>query len=247
MEKKAALVTGGTRGIGRAVVLQLAENGYQTILANYLQNDVEAKKTQSILRSKGADCALLKANLANLDEIDDLFKQVEVHCNRIDAYVHCAALNAFKPLIKIKPNQWDLTINVNTRSFLYIVQKCVSLMPEGGSIVAISSLGSTKFIPNYGAMGPAKSALESIVRYLAAELAPVKIRVNAVCGGIIKTDSLMQFPDAGNYLKEIVERTPAGRIGKPEDIANAVLFLCSSSSEFVYGHVFVVDGGLSLF
>jgi enoyl-[acyl-carrier protein] reductase III len=247
MEKKAALVTGGTRGIGRAVVLQLAENGYQIILANYLQNDVEAKKTQSILKSKGADCELIRANLANLDEIDDLFKQVEVHCNHIDAFVHCAALNAFKPLIKIKPNQWDLTINVNTRSFLYSVQKCVSLMPEGGSIVAISSLGSTKVIPNYGAMGPAKSALESIVRYLAAELAPVKIRVNAVCGGIIETDSLMQFPDAENYLKEIVERTPAGRIGKPEDIANAVLFLCSSSAEYVYGHVFVVDGGLSLF
>ena len=216
-------------------------------MANYLQNDVEAKKTQSILKSKGVECVLIKANLANLDEIDDLFKQVEVHCNRIDAYVHCAALNAFKPLMKIKPNQWDLTININTRSFLYSVQKCVSLMPEGGSIVAISSLGSTKVIPNYGAMGPAKSALESIVRYLAAELASEKIRVNAVCGGIIETDSLMQFPDAEYYLKEIVERTPAGRIGKPEDIADAVLFLCSASAEFVYGHVFVVDGGLSLF
>ena len=247
MEKKAALVTGGTRGIGRAVVLQLAENGYQIVLANYLQNDVEAKKTQSILKSKGADCALLKANLANLDEIDDLFKQVKIHCNHIDAFVHCAAINAFKPLIKIKPNQWDLTLNINTRGFLYSVQKCVSLMPEGGSIVAISSLGSARVIPNYGAMGPAKSALESIVRYLAAELAPENIRVNAVCGGIIETDSLMQFPDAEYYLKDIVERTPAGRIGKPEDVANAVLFLCSSSAEFVYGHVFVVDGGLSLF
>jgi enoyl-[acyl-carrier protein] reductase III len=227
--------------------LQLAENGYQTILANYLQNDVEAKKTQSILRSKGANCELIRANLANLDEIDDLFKQVEIHCNHIDAFVHCAALNAFKPLIKVKPNQWDLTLNINTRGFLYSVQKCVSLMPVGGSIVAISSLGSARVIPNYGAMGPAKSALESTVRYLAAELAPEKIRVNAVCGGIIETDSLMQFPDAEYYMKDIVERTPAGRIGKPEDIANAVLFLCSSSAEFVYGHVFVVDGGLSLF
>ena len=120
-------------------------------------------------------------------------------------------------------------------------------MPSGGSIVAISSLGSTRVIPNYGAMGPAKSALESIVRYLAVELAAKNIRVNAVCGGIIETDSIMQFPDAENYLKEIVERTPAGRIGKPEDIANAVLFLCSTAAEFVYGHVFIVDGGLSLF
>ena len=247
MEKKAALVTGGTRGIGRAVVLQLAENGFQIIFANYLQNDLEAKKTQSILRSKGADCILLKANLANLDDIDDLFKEVENHCNHLDVFVHCAALNAFKPLIKIKPNQWDLTLNINARGFLYSVQKCVALMPSGGSIVAISSLGSTRVIPNYGAMGPAKSALESIVRYLAVELAAKNIRVNAVCGGIIETDSIMQFPDAENYLKEIVERTPAGRIGKPEDIANAVLFLCSTAAEFVYGHVFIVDGGLSLF
>lgn len=247
MEQKAALVTGGTRGIGRAIVLQLAEKGYQIILANYLQNDFEAEKTQSILKSKGANCALLKANLANLDDIDDMFKEVENQCSRIDAFVHCAALNAFKPLIKIKPNQWDLTLNINTRGFLYSVQKCVPLMPAGGSIVAISSLGSTRVIPNYGAMGPAKSALESVVRYLAAELAHQKIRVNAVCGGIIETDSLMQFPDSENYLNKVVEHTPAGRIGKPEDIANAVLFLCSTAAEFVYGHVFVVDGGLSLF
>jgi len=247
MEKKAALVTGGTRGIGRAVVMTLADNGYQIILANYLQNDHEAKKTQSILRSKGADCVLLKANLAILDDIDDLFKKVEDHCKHIDVFVHCAALNAFKPLINVKPNQWDLTLNINTRGFLYSVQKCVALMPAGGSIVAISSLGSAKVIPNYGAMGPAKSALESIVRYLAAELAVENIRVNAVCGGIIETDSLMQFPDAENYIKKIVGHTPAGRIGKPEDIANAVLFLCSAAAEFVYGHVFTVDGGLSLF
>lgn len=247
MEKKAALVTGGTRGIGRAVALQMAENGYQIILANYLQNDVEAEKTRYILKSKGVNCAIIKANLANLDDIDELFKEVDNHCNQIDAFVHCAALNAFKPLIKIKPNQWDLTLNINARGFLYSVQKCIPLMSTGGSIVAISSLGSTRVIPNYGAMGPTKSALESIVRYLGAELAPEKIRVNAVCGGIIETDSLMQFPDAENYLKKIVEHTPAGRIGKPEDIAKAVLFLCSAAAEFVYGHVFVVDGGLSLF
>ena len=127
------------------------------------------------------------------------------------------------------------------------MQKCVPLMPAGGSIVAISSLGSTRVIPNYGAMGPAKSALESIVRYLAAELAHDNIRINAVCGGIIETDSLMQFPDYENYIKKIVEHTPAGRIGKPEDIADAVGFLCSPAADFVHGHVFVVDGGLSLF
>ena len=247
MEKKAALVTGGTRGIGRAVVTQLAEHGYEIILANYLQNDVEAEKTQAILKSKGASCTLIKANLANPDDIDNLFKEVENRCNHLDAFVHCAALNAFKPLIKIKPNQWDLTLNINARGFLYCVQKSVPLMPTGGSIVAISSLGSTRVIPNYGAMGPTKSALESIVRYLAAELAPEKIRVNAICGGIIETDSLKQFPVAENYLINVVEHTPAGRIGKPEDIAHAVLFLCSQAAEFMCGQVFVVDGGLSLF
>lgn len=222
MERGAALISGGTRGIGRAIALKLAGDGYNPVFINYLQNDQEADITRNLLGSIGTDCILLKANLVSLNEIDDMFKKISENGSNIGAFVHCAALNTFKPLSSIKPNQWDLTLNINTRAFLYCTQKCISKMKEGGSIVAISSLGSQRVLPNYGAMGPAKSALESTVKYLAVELARHQIRINAVSGGIIKTDSIYRFPGATDWLEEVVKKTPAGRIGMPDDIANAV-------------------------
>jgi enoyl-[acyl-carrier protein] reductase III len=246
MKYKSCLVTGGTRGIGRAVSIQMVKSGYRSIFINYLQNDTEASKTQNLLTSLGAKCILLKANLADLDAIDGLYTEIKKTCKNLDAFIHCAALNTFKPTIKVKPNQWDLVLNINTRSFLYSVQKCVSMMPAGGSIIALSSLGSQRVIPNYGVMGPAKAALESLVKNLAVELASENIRVNAVCGGIIETESIKQFPNSEELLKVIIERTPAKIIGQPDDIAQAVLFLCGEASRYIYGQVITVDGGLSL-
>jgi enoyl-[acyl-carrier protein] reductase III len=175
-----------------------------------------------------------------------MFEEITSHNKQIGVFVHSAALNTFKPLSSVKMNQWDLTLNINSRGFLYCSQKCVPQMTEGSSIVAISSLGSERVLPNYGAMGPAKSALESIVRYLAVELSDNHIRVNAVRGGIIQTDSIYKFPDVSEWLEDLIKHTPAKKIGKPKDIANAVSFLCSESARFIFGEVLVVDGGLSL-
>jgi len=241
-----ALVTGGTRGIGRAVSLQLAREGYRKIFANYLQNDPEAERTAKTINDLGAECILVKANLADLDQIDNIFIQILTENLPIHAIVHCAALNSFKPLSQIKPNQWDLTMNINSRSFLYLVQQCLTRIPAGGSIVALSSLGSRKVVSNYGALGPAKAAMESIVRYLAVELADKGINVNAVCGGIINTTSIEKFPNYQSWLDNMIKKTPSGRIGQPKDIANAVAFLCRKESRFITGQILIVDGGLSL-
>ena len=202
MTKGAALISGGTRGIGRAIALQLAKDGYDPIYANYLQNDAEAEKTRQRLDSLGNDCILLKANLASLDDIDGMFESISQKNIQLGAFIHCAALNAFKPLADIKPNQWDLTLNINSRAFLYCTQKCIPFMDGGASIVAISSLGSMRVLPNYGAMGPAKSALETTVKYLAVELAGHKIRVNAVNGGIIQTDSIKKISQCSRVVGE---------------------------------------------
>jgi enoyl-[acyl-carrier protein] reductase III len=244
--KGAALITGGTRGIGRAISIKLAKDGYNPIFVNYLQNDAAAEKTLNHVSLEKSECILLKANMAILDDIDGMFQKISEQKIKLGAFIHCAALNAFKPILEIKPNQWDLTLNINTRAFLYCAQKCVPLMPPGSSIVGISSLGSHHVLSNYGAMGPAKSALETIVRYLGVELSEKGIRVNAVNGGIIKTESINKFPNAAEWLEKLVKKTPAGRIGKPEDISNAVSFLCDQSSEFINGEILVVDGGLSL-
>jgi|SRR5215472_9819611 len=241
-----ALVTGGSRGIGRAVSLRLAAQAAGTVIVNYLENDIEAERTQKLIEEMSSSCILAKANLCHAADLDRLFLTIKEAVGRLDIFVHCAAVTAFKPLRDIRSNQWDLTMNVNARSLLLCVQKCIPLMKDG-KIVAISSLGSSRAIPNYGALGPTKAALEATVRYLAAELAPTGIQVNAVSGGFVRTDSIRKVPRADELAEKTAARTPAGRLGTPDDIAGVVLFLLSPSASWIYGQTIVADGGLSLF
>jgi enoyl-[acyl-carrier protein] reductase III len=240
------LVTGGSRGIGRAISVRLARGNGHTIFVNYLQNETAAAETLQLVEAQDSRCILCPANLSSPDEIDRLFDLVRQHTNRLDGFVHCAALNAFKPLAAVKPNQWDLTMNIDARGFLLCAQQAASLMRSGGRIVALSSLGATRVMPNYGAQGPTKAALEAIVRSLAVEFAPNGIRVNCVAGGLVETDSIRKFPNADRLMREVVAHTPCGRIGVPEDIAGAVAFLMSSDADWICGHTLVVDGGMSL-
>lgn len=239
------LITGGTRGIGRAISLGLAKDYAKTLILNYLQDDESAFGVREEINSIGAQCILVKANLNFPQDIDHIFEKVGSITNHLDSFIHCAALGAFKPTLKMRPNQWDLSMNINARSFLLCVQKIVPLMQKG-SIVAISSLGSHKVVPNYGAIGPSKSALESLVRYLAVELAPQGIRINCVSGGFIETDSAKLVPDFAGLKENIRMHTPAGRIGKPEDIARVVAFLISPAAQWIYGQTIIADGGFSL-
>lgn len=245
VKKYTAVVTGGTRGIGRAVCLDLSKHFCSTIFANYLQNDEEARITKSLLEAQCCSAHIIKRNLSNPDEIDKMFDEIYSKTHEIDILVHCAAINTFKPLIDIRPNQWDLIMNANARSFLHCVQKCLPIMNEG-KIVALSSLGSRVYLPNYGAMSPTKSALESVVRVLAVELADKGIRVNGVTAGFVKTDSLSKFPSSDKLIASAIERTPSKRIGNVQDISNAVMFLISHLADWIYGQNIVVDGGISI-
>lgn len=241
-----ALVTGGTRGIGRAICLDLAKYFAHTLFIDYLQNDAEAEVTKSLVEKLGSKVFLIKKNMAFPDEIDRMFDEIYSNVESLDIFVHCPAINTFKPLSEIKPNQWDLTMNVNARAFLYCVQKCLPIM-KNGKVVAVSSLGSRIYVPNYGSMGPTKSALESIVRYLAVELAGSGILVNGVTAGFVQTESLSKFPESGKLVSEVLKRTPAKRIGSVQDVSNAVMFLLSPLADWIYGQNIVVDGGISLF
>lgn len=244
--RKTALVTGGSRGIGRAVAAGLARNRTETVIVNYLENEAAANSAREEIEQLGARCVLARANLAYTAEIDNLFEQVSLSVDRLDILVHCAALGAFKPLGDVKPNQWDLTMNINARAFLQCVQKSVEIM-NGGSIVAVSSLGSARVVPGYGAMGPTKAALEATIRYLAAELAPRGIRVNGVSGGLVKTESIEKMPGLSRVMNQVEARTPAGRTGTPEDIANVVMFLVGPAAKWICGQTIVADGGYSLY
>ena len=241
----AALVTGGSRGIGRAVSLALAEAGVETIFINYLQDDAAATATQQAVAARSGRAILVKANLASPDEIDRLFAVVRRDVGRLDYLVHCAALTAFKRLQDTRPNQWDLTLNINARGFLLCAQQAAGLM-QGGAMVAMTSLGGLRVVPDYGAMGPAKAALEAVVRYLAVELAPREIRVNAVAAGLVETESIRMFPAADARRQAAVARTPGGRVGTPEEIAAVALFLLSPTARWICGQAIVADGGFSL-
>ena len=243
--QRVALVTGGSRGIGRAICRRLARSGIGTIIVNYLENEAAAAVTRQEVEAMGAVAHLLPANLAHPSEIDGLFDCIAQITERLDVFVHSAALGAFKPLSLLKANHWDLSMAVNARSFLLCVQKCVPMMPQG-AVVAVSSLGGRRAVPNYGAIGASKAALEAMIRQLAMELAPRGIRLNGVAGGLIETESIAKFPDYHSMVKSVIEATPAGRIGQPDDIAEVVAFLISPEARWIHGQVLVADGGFSL-
>jgi len=247
LKGQVALITGASRGIGRATALRLAEEGVN-IAVNYLQNEDAANKTVEELKAKGVKSAAFQTNVGDLDAHEALIANVVKTFGTLDILIHNAALGAFKPVHKLKMNQWDLSMNINAKAFLALTQKVLPIMEpkKNGSILAISSLGSHHFIPNYGAIGISKAALESVIRYLAVELMPKGIRVNGVSGGLVDTDALKAFPFFDMFKNEVLKRTPAGRIGKPEDIARVVTFLCSPESNWIVGQVLIADGGLSL-
>ncbi|HEX3805207.1 MAG TPA: SDR family oxidoreductase [Gaiellaceae bacterium] len=232
-------VTGGSRGIGRAIALRFARDGAKRVAIGYLRNDKAAEATAEELRALGAEPVLVRGNVTSqrvLDEVASL--------GPLDVLVHNAATGVIRPALETEDKHWDWTMNANARALLQLARVAAPQMPAGSSIVAISSLGAQRVLENYILIGTSKAALESLVRYLAVELAP-GIRVNAVSGGVVETGALEHFPNREAML-EAGAANPVGRLVEPDDIAGAVAFLCSPDAGMVRGQTIVVDGGFSL-
>ena len=245
-QEKFVFISGGSRGIGRAITLSPAAPGV-TLFVNYLRDEETALSVKKEAQEKGAHVHLLAGNVGDPDVVRSLFETVREKTRRLDALVHNAALGVFKPVTELRVKDWDISLDVNAKALLTLSQAALPLMKSGGGqIVAVSSLGSHRYTPNYGAIGISKAALENLVRYLAVELAPHKIRVNAVSGGLVDTDSLEKFPEIGRMKKEFLSRTPGGRLGAPEDLAKVVSFLLGPDSGWIYGQTLIADGGYSL-
>ena len=241
MTAKTVLVTGASRGIGKEIARRFAEHGATRIAVGYLRNDSAAEQAAEELRGLGADPVLVRGNVASPRVAEQI-----AALGPLDAAVHAAATGVIRPALETTDKHFDWTMAANTRAFLSLARAAAPQMQPGSSLVAVSSLGSVRVLENYVLVGVSKAALEALVRYLAVELAPRGIRVNAVSGGVVDTDALDHFPNREQMLSWGTERTPAGRLVEPGDIADVVAFLCSPDAEMIRGQTLIVDGGFSL-
>ena len=241
LEGASVLVTGGTRGIGRAIALRLAADGAARAVLGYMRNDTAAEEAAALVQEAGAEAVLVRGNVADPRTVDELAAGGPYR-----VVVHNAATGVIRPALETEDKHWDWTLNANARALLSLVRAAAPSMPRGSAIVAISSLGSVRVLDNYVLVGASKAALEAVVRYLGVELAPRGIRVNAVSGGVVETDALDAFPNKEQMLSDARDRTPAGRMVTVRDIADAVLFLSGGQSQMICGQTVIVDGGFSL-
>jgi enoyl-[acyl-carrier protein] reductase III len=246
-EGQVALVTGSSRGIGEAIALELARRGADIIIT-YVRKGSAAEETVAAIEELGRRAHAVQVDLRDLDQIDVLFREAEETFGGIDILVNNAASGYIRPIMQQRPKGWDWTMNINARAVLFTSQHAAKIMERrgGGKIVNLSSIGSIRVMPEYVVIGVSKAALEALTRYLAFELAPLNIVVNAVSGGLIDTDALQFFPDRDKMLNVGRERTPAGRLVTPQDMANVVAFLCTEDASMIRGQTIIVDGGYTL-
>jgi enoyl-[acyl-carrier protein] reductase III len=260
LTEKQALITGGSRGIGRGIALKLAEQGVRVAI-HYYQNADAATDTLAHVRERGSDGCIVQADVTRPEEVSRMFAQVRDTFGTLDILVSNARPDLptfYRPPLAITLDQWRMAIDSQARAFLLGAQAASSLMPDGGRIIAVtySPSGRTGSWQPWVAMGAAKAALDALIRYFAVALGPRGITVNGISPGgvfgapnVVEGSILRTLPSA---VQEAIQTwhksgwTPMRRVGTPEDIGNAAMLLCLDEASFITGQILHVDGGASI-
>jgi enoyl-[acyl-carrier protein] reductase III len=240
---KIAFVTGGARGIGRATALKLAKAGCDVVIA-YHNSHEEAEAVCKMIQGFGRKALAVQADVSDPESLREAFEILRKEFSRVDIVISNAAIGVLKPAMELTLKHFRRCMETNALALNTLAQNAVPMMPEGGCLIGLSSLGSVRAIPHYSFIGASKAALESLARGLAQELGHTKkIRVNIVSAGVVDTDALKYFPNREQLLAEYARRTPIGPTLTPEQVADAVYLLCLPEAAMITGHTLIVDGG----
>jgi len=245
LANKVALITGGARGIGKATALKLAEAGCDVAIVYYNSSD-EAATLVAEIQKMGRRAVALQANVADHQSIKEMFAQFRDHFAQLDILVSNAASGVLKPATSMSTKHWRWCMETNALALNHLVCEGRSMMAKGSRVMALSSLGAHRAIPNYAFIGASKAALEALVRSLSLELAEAGISVNTISAGVVDTDALKHFPNREQLLDEYQAHSLAGRPLLPEDVANVVYLLCLPEAEMIKGQTLFVDAGYSI-
>lgn len=244
-----ALVTGSSRGIGRACALRLAEAGADVIV-NYITSRSAAEDTAKRIQALGRRTAIVKGDISEEEDITAMIDFIRNTFGMLDILVSNAASGGFRPLLATTARNFEAAMNTNARALLFLIQAALPLLERArgrAKVISLSSAGSTRSMPMYGLIGSTKAALESLIRHFALEIGNRGINLNIVQAGLVETDSTRQIPNFERIFALGKSKTMTGeRHLKPEDVADAVLYLASPLSDMVQGHTLVIDGGAAI-
>jgi len=244
-EKKIALVTGASRGIGRACAIALGKKGY-TVIINYNSNEDAANEVKKIIEENGSEAGIVKANVSDLNEVKQMFREITKTYGKIDVLVNNAGIVKDEYVLMMTPDTIDQCLNLNIKGYMYCSQQAALKMfsKKKGCIINVSSVSSLLAVAGQSVYSATKGAVNSMTATMAKELAPYGIRVNAVAPGFIATDMVDKLPE--DKKEEYIQTIPFGRFGEPEEVGNVVAMLASDEAAYITGQVLVIDGGLSL-
>lgn len=242
---KVAFISGGARGIGRAIAIKLAQAGCD-IAVNYYNSSDAAEGLCEELQNLGVKAVAIQGNVADPTSVKELGQQFRQHFSHLDILVNNAASGVLRPTLQMTLKHWRWCMEINAMALVLLTQEFKPLLQSGGRVFALSSLGAHRVIPDYGFIGASKAALESLIRTLSVELAPMDVSANTISAGAVDTEALSQFPERDRLLRESEARSLAGRNIEPQDVADVLYLLCLPEAAMIRGQTIVVDAGYSI-